>query len=155
MSRRIVLSIACALAVSLGAFNSPFAQSNLSDDHWWPDVTVLAIAPDGTWGVATDAFMNRAIANAIDDCKRKYKQEIGCGHRSTSVRGGWSLVFRCGTENVLAAEERLADAERAALRQERELRTRYVPTMPACVRTVTVDPHGTTAVPKVEYSGSL
>jgi len=59
------------------------------------------------------------------------------------VREGWSLLFRCGTENVLVAEKELADAERAALLQERELRTRYVPTMPACVRTLTVDPNGT------------
>jgi hypothetical protein len=114
-------------------------------------MTVLAIAPDGTWGLATDTFTSHAIGRAIDDCKSKYRQEIGCGYRSVSVREGWILLSRCGSQNILVADKRLADAEQAALRQERELRTRYVSDMPACARTVTVDPHGISVSPKVEY----
>ena len=143
MNKRIVAGIAGALLVGLGTFDSSFAQSSSSEDYLYADVTVVAIAPDGTWGTATDSVAGIARAGAINDCKREHEARIGCGYRSTVVRQGWSLLFRCGTENVLVAEKELADAERAALLQERELRTRYVPTMPACVRTLTVDPNGT------------
>jgi len=150
MSRRTVAGLACALSVGVGAFHSSLGQSTSSGEYWRADVTAVAIAPDGTWGTATEASTNQAIAKATADCKRKYKSEIGCGYRSTFVREGWSLVFRCGTENVIVAEKELADAERAAFRQQAELRQRYVPNMPDCVRTLTIDPHGGTVVPKMD-----
>jgi hypothetical protein len=153
--KRMAVGLACALPLGLAAFYSPFAKSNTSDEYWRADVTVVAIAPDGTWGTATDALTNRAVARAIDDCKAKYASEIGCGYRSTFVRQGWSLAFRCGTENILVAEQELTHAQWAAFRQERELRTRYVPDMPACVRTLTVDPQGRVGVPKTDFAGSL
>jgi hypothetical protein len=146
-----VFGLACALPLGLGAFYSPGGQSNVSDEHWRADVTVVTIAPDGTWGTATDALTNRAAAKAIEDCKQKYMSAIGCGYRSTFVRQGWSLVFRCGTENILVAEKELADAQWAAFRQERDLRARYVPNMPACERTLTVDPQGEIVPPKTDY----
>jgi hypothetical protein len=146
-----VLGLACALPLGLAAFYSPVVPSNTSHEHWQAEVTVVAIAPDGTWGTATDALTNRAIANAIDDCKQKYPSEIGCGYRSTFVREGWSLVFRCGAQNILVAEKELADAQWAAFRQERDLRARYVPNMPACERTLMVDPQGQIVAPKFDY----
>jgi len=114
---------------------------------------VLTIAPDGTWGVGTDAVTSRAIGLAIADCKRKYERAIGCGHRMTTIRAGWSLALRCGNENIIVAEKVLIDAEESARRQEHDLRTRYVPNMPACARTVTVDPIGN-VIPAVADSGS-
>lgn len=149
MIKRVFVVMVCALVADISA-GSPAS----ADDDWQKDVTVLTIAPDGTWGVATDALVSRAIALAIADCKRKHRREIGCGHRLTSIRAGWSLAFRCGNENVIVAEGSLADAERLARRREDELRTMYVPDMPACVRTVTVDPHGVVAVPAVGYSAA-
>jgi hypothetical protein len=150
MNKPIVAGLACALLFGLGTFNSLLAQPSPYNSYLVADVTVVAIAPDGTSGTATDSFTHIALAGAIKDCKRQQQNAmIGCGYRSTFVRQGWSLLFRCGTENVLVAEKELADAEAAALLQERELRG-YVPTMPTCVRTLTVDPNGTTVaiVPK-------
>lgn len=147
MTKRVLVFMVCASIVGFCA-----AGTASADDDWRKDVTVLTIAPDGTWGVATDALVGRAIALAIADCKRKYQREIGCGHRLTSIRAGWSLVLRCGSENVIVAERNLADAEQLARRREDELRTVYVPDMPACVRTVTVDPNGAVVVPTVGYS---
>ena len=46
-------------------------------------ITVVALAPDGTWGVATEPDTTRAIVNAIRNCKAKYKSEIGCGYQIT------------------------------------------------------------------------
>jgi hypothetical protein len=137
-----VVALVCALPLGLAAFYSPVVPSDASEEHWRADVTVVAIAPDGTWGTATDALTNRAVAKAIESCKEKYTSDIGCGYRSTFARQGWSLVFRCGTENILVAEKELADAQWAAFRQERDLRARYVTNMPACERTLMVDPQG-------------
>src|SRR5262245_55703837 len=147
MTKPVLVFTICALIgdVSAGRVAS-------ADDDWQKDVTVLTIAPDGTWGVATDDHVSRAITLAIADCKRKYQREIGCGHRLTSIRAGWSLAFRCGNENIIVAERSLADAEQMARRQENEMRALYVPDMPACVRTVTVDPHGVVVAPTVGYS---
>jgi hypothetical protein len=151
MGRRISVILGCYLTIGLAAVPTAPAQSNPPptppsaadpDNDWRKDVTVLAIAPDGTWGVATETFVGRAIARAIDDCKSKYLRGIGCGYRFTSVRSGWSLGFRCGTENIIVAERSMAAAEQTALRQEHELRTRYVPNMPACERVVMVNPQG-------------
>jgi hypothetical protein len=169
MIRRISLTLTCALILGIGVHQIAIAQSNPqsspsqsspsmpvgSDEDWMHHVTVLTIAPDGTWGVATDAFINRAIAGAIADCKRKYQREIGCGHRFTTIRAGWSLGFRCGNENIIVAEKTLAEAERQARRREYDLRTMYVPNMPACARTVTIDPNGAIIAATVGYSSAL
>lgn len=145
MSKRIAVLVSCAMGIGLNAGSVASA-----DDDWRKDVTVLTIAPDGTWGVATDTFINRAIALAIADCKRKYRRDIGCGHRFTSIREGWSLALRCGNENIIVAERSLADAEQLARRREGELRRKYVAGMPDCVRTVAVDPHGN-VIPNAIY----
>jgi len=120
-----------------------------TDDDWQKDFTVVAIAPDGTWGVATEPFINRAIANAIADCKNKYQSKIGCGSRITSIRGGWSIGKRCGDRSIFVAEESLAKAEQAAINREIELRQLYAPDMPPCVRVMSVDPNGDVVAPDV------
>ena len=158
MSGRTILVSACALAFSFGSFNPSLAQSNLrpipltsaaTDDDWQKDVTVLTIAPDGTWGAATEGSTGRAITNAIGDCKSRYQREIGCGYQQTSVRAGWSLALRCGNENIIVAAKTLVEAEQDAINREIELRTVYQPDMPPCVRVVSVDPQGAITAPNV------
>jgi len=135
-----------AATISLGLWSEASAGGEWpaasTDDYWDKDVTLVAIAPDGTWGVATEPFIGRAIANAIADCKKKYQAKIGCGSRITSVRGGWSLGKRCGDRSIFVAEESLAKAEQAATDRETELRQLYAPDMPPCVRVMAVDPKG-------------
>ena len=64
-----------AATISLGLWSEASAGGEWpaasTDDYWDKDVTLVAIAPDGTWGVATEPFIGRAIANAIADCKKK------------------------------------------------------------------------------------
>jgi hypothetical protein len=149
MSKPFAAAVACALALGIGALHAvaqtssqPAYQFAPGDDDWTLDVTVVAIAPDGTWGTATEPHTGPAIARAIDECRAKYTHAIGCGYRSVIIRRGWSLLFRCGTENVLAAGRALSDAHQAALRQETALRAQVRPDLPSCVRTLTVDPEG-------------
>jgi hypothetical protein len=77
MNKRIVVGLACALVAGLGPFQSAFAQSSSSSDYRHADVTVVAIAPDGTWGTATDSYSHLALNGAINNCKKHYKEMIG------------------------------------------------------------------------------
>jgi hypothetical protein len=146
-------STVCAFAAGLGVFNIAQAQSpsldnvkldvSASDGRW----TVLTMAPDGSWGAATESMSHRAIGNAIADCSFKHRENIGCGAYQVAVQQGWILGIRCGNENILAAARDLAEAERSAARRENELRRSYVPDMPGCRQVVTIDPRGMITVP--------
>ena len=138
-----------ALAVILGALSATTAKSDPAEstapteEHW----TVLTMAPDGSWGTATVITTSRAIAGAIAQCKTMSQAPIGCGAKFTTIRAGWSLGFRCGSENIIAADKTLAGAEQSALRRETELRQLYMPHLPPCARVVTVDPQGRIVAP--------
>jgi len=146
-----------AATISLGLWSETWAATELNvpptastDIDWWQkDLTVVAIAPDGTWGVATDPITGRAIASAMADCKNKYQSKIGCGSQMTFVHGGWSIGKRCGNRSIFVAEESLAKAEQAAINRETELRKVYAPDMPPCVRVMSVDPNGNVVAPDV------
>ena len=146
-----------AAAISLSLWSETCAATELNvpptastDIDWWQkDLTVVAIAPDGTWGAATDPITGRAIANAMADCKNKYQSKIGCGSQMTFVRGGWSIGKRCGDRNIFVAEETLAKAEQATINRVTELRKVYAPDMPPCVRVMSVDPNGNVVAPDV------
>jgi hypothetical protein len=133
---------------------SPFLTSDTTTDTSEPDWTVLTMAPDGSWGVATEVDSGRAIARAIANCKKMSKKEIGCGASLAATRAGWSLAIRCGRENIIIAEKTLADAEKAAHRRENELRASYVPDMPDCTRVLAVDPHGAAVMPDNELGSA-
>ena len=104
MTRCTVLGAACALAVSFSSSSALLAQSTppqnvsvtASDDFW----TVLTMAPDGSWGTATDILTSRAIARAIGNCKAMSQEKIGCGAYFTTIRAGWSLGITCGSQKM-------------------------------------------------------
>jgi hypothetical protein len=106
------------------------------------DWTVVTAAPDGTLGVATAAAPGEAIAQAIRNCTRIFRERIGCGAQFKAVRAGWILAIRCGASNIIVAEPLLRDAERLAADREAELRRLYAPDLPPCRRVLTVDPQG-------------
>jgi hypothetical protein len=157
MTGRIHLGIVCALAIAFGVIQARAQtwQEIAASEEWMLDFTVLTMAPDGSWGVATEPYINRAIAAAIANCKVMSGTELGCGAYLASVRAGWSLGIRCGRENILVADKDLAEAERRAAKREVDLRAHYVLDMPACVRVVTVDPSGRIMPPQVGYSGQI
>ena len=129
----------------LGQASKDFDRSHSSTEDWALPWTVLTIAPDGSWGVATEEYSYQAIAGAIANCKRMYKKEIGCGYQSRSTQAGWSLFIRCGDENIIVAAKSLPEAIQAADDREKTLRQVYRPDMPTCVHVLTVDPQGITA----------
>src|SRR5262245_29680573 len=151
MIRRSLLGAVFAPALTLGALAAALAQSASSQppaiEEWAHDFTVLTLAPDGAWGTATDSRINRAIYQAIRNCRAMSETVLGCGAYMTTVRGGWSVGVRCGNENIIVADRNLAEAEQRARRREAELREHYVREMPPCARVVTVDPNGAVVGP--------
>ncbi|MEJ0077206.1 MAG: hypothetical protein WDO17_17550 [Alphaproteobacteria bacterium] len=147
--KRHLATVACAFALSIGATGVRAQSPNaitLSQGEW----TVLTMAPDGSWGVATDLFINRAIADAIRMCRGMSGAQLGCGAVLVSVQAGWSLGLRCGQENILAADRYLENAERIARERELELRYVHAAALGICRRVVTVTPEGRVIAPEQE-----
>ena len=158
MREHLIKATVCAISISVAAVGASSAQTALSpnppllaqtNDDWTKDYTVLVIAPDGTWGTATEPSYAGALAKAIANCRSKYLREIGCGYRSTSIRAGWTFVMRCGQENIIVAAKTLDAAEQAAVDSELNLRRDYKPDMPPCVRVLSVAPDGRIIAPDV------
>ena len=141
---RLSSRIAVAIALFIVSGSAPCAESQDRNrprmwEHPW---TVATIAPDGSWGVATETYIYQAIAGAVSDCKRMSRQETGCGAQLKAIRAGWIIAMRCGIANIMAAEENIEAAQDAAADHERALRLVYAEEMLPCVRVITVNPHG-------------
>jgi hypothetical protein len=106
-----------------------------------PDWTVVTLARDGSWGVASNSWQPRAIADAIKAC-RAMASSNDCGAQLTAARGDWVIANLCGDRKVLATGSSLTDAEQEALYREISLQLHYAPDLPPCKRMVTVDPGG-------------
>ncbi len=101
MSSRILCTMACALALNADALAaSPAQTGSLQIDlasvnaHEFVSapMTVLVMAPNGSWGAATSDPLGVATAAAIAHCNRMYRKGAGCGAYSTTIRG---CLFRC------------------------------------------------------------
>jgi hypothetical protein len=114
------------------------SAATLEDVSW----TAVTMAPNGSWGVATEPTVGKALASAISNCRVMSKGEIGCGAQARTIRAGWIVGLRCGDTNIIAAERLLPDAEQAARKREVELKQFYAPDIPACSLILTAGPGG-------------
>jgi hypothetical protein len=126
------------LPILLCAFLMGLADGMASNLDW----TVVTLAQDGSWGVASKGGQPQAIADAITACRAMTGASNDCGAHLTAVRGDWVIANLCGDRKVLATGSSLADAEQEALYREISLQLHYVPDLPPCKRIVTVDPNG-------------
>ena len=138
---------AFALCASLYA---TAAASQAQDDDW----TVVTLAQNGAWGVATEMSITRAIAVAVADCKAMSAEATDCGAMRTTIRGGWTVALLCGEHKIIAAEVERADAERAAMNREIHLHLHFGADVPRCKRIVTVDPAGTVVGSGAQMAGA-
>jgi len=148
-----VATMVCVVATTSGARSGTSYPEPLAewDNNW----SVLTMAPDGAWGVATEMDVIEAITSAVGDCKAKTATEIGCGSQFVMFRAAWSLGIRCGDRNILIAEKSLRDAEVRASWREFELRKLYFPDLPPCAVVVTIDPDGKIIPPGASRSGQF
>lgn len=138
---RAARTIACVIALLAYSSTISLGQIRLygaSSADW----TVLTMAPNGTWGTATEGYVNRAMAVAMARCRKMSSSNLGCGAYMVSIQSGWALGLRCGRESILATGATLAEATAMARRREEELRLHYQPAMADCRRIVSVSAGG-------------
>lgn len=147
--RSLTLFIAAIGAAVIG-FDPLFAQdiagrpgsgtfaATAQDADW----TVVTMAHDGSWGVVVGSTFGEALAEAIRACGAASSGPTGCGAQARAIRSGWIVALRCGDSNIVASERELADAERAVLNRETELRKLHSRNLPACLRVLAVGPNG-------------
>lgn len=116
------------------------------------DWTVVTLAREGSWGVATASSQGQGIGAAIRDCKAMAAAPTDCGAQFVTTRGRWIIATLCGDQKIIAIGQDREDATRAALYREIDLKRLYVPDMPRCERVLTVDPCG--AVFPTKLTGS-
>jgi len=107
------------------------------------EVTVVTLARDGSWGVATAGSTGEAIAIAVRACRAMARATTDCGAQFTAARGRWVVANLCGDHQIITSADTLHEAEAAALAREIQTRRIYVPRLPPCRSMLTVDPVGT------------
>jgi hypothetical protein len=139
-----------ATARLLVAFGIPLATPASALDL--DELTVVTVARDGSWGVATAGSTGEAIAAAVRACRAMAGAPTDCGARFTTTRGRWVIANLCGDHQVIVGADSREDAESAAIEREIEVRRVYVPDLPPCRRVLTVDPAGVLAATAPHYS---
>jgi hypothetical protein len=128
---------ASAVTVSLLALGTLIATPNAARAVDLDELTVVTLAQDGSWGVATAASQGPAIAGAVRDCRAMAGGVSDCGAQFATTRGGWVVAKLCGDHKIIVAAETRQAAEQAALARELALKRLHV-----CTRVLTVGPHG-------------
>jgi hypothetical protein len=127
------LALACGILL---AATAPAAAVDLDE------LTVVTLARDGSWGVATAGSTGEAIATAARACRAMARAPTDCGALLTTTRGKWVLANLCGDHQIIVAASTLEDAEATAREREIDTRRSHLPDLPPCRRILTVDPAG-------------
>src|SRR5262245_22343211 len=131
---RIHASVVIVSLLASGALTAfPIAATAVDLD----ELTVVTLARDGSWGVATATSQGPAIAGAIRDCRAMAGGASDCGAQFATTRGGWVVAKLCGDDKIVVTAETRQAADQAALVRELALKRLQV-----CTRVLTVGPHG-------------
>jgi hypothetical protein len=133
-------SFLCGL-ILLGAGSAASIElegASAADGAGW---TVATLARNGSWGVATETSLARAIGLAVGRCKAMSVAPSDCGAQFTTIRAGWTLALSCGEHKVLAAGKQLEEAW-LAVQFRLDLKLAYLPDLPPCRQVFKVDPAG-------------
>jgi hypothetical protein len=128
---------ASAAIVSLLALGTLIARPIAAGAVDLDELTVVTLAGDGSWGVATAGSTGEAIAGAIRGCRAMASGVTDCGAQFATTRVGWVVAKLCGGHKIIVTAETRQAADRAALVSELTLKRLHV-----CTRVLTVGPHG-------------
>ena len=128
---------AAAVIASLTALGALIARPIAAGAVDLDELTVVTLAQDGSWGVATAASQGPAIAGAIRDCRAMAGGASDCGAQFATTRGGWVVAKLCGDHKILVTAETRQAADEAAVVRELALKRLHV-----CTRVLTVGPQG-------------
>jgi hypothetical protein len=111
------------------------------------ELTVVTMAQDGSWGVATASSQGQAIAAAIRACRVMAGGPSDRGAQFVTTRDGWVVASLCGDHKMIVSRKTREAAERAALAREIELKNLRGLALPLCRHVLTVDAHGSLQSP--------
>jgi hypothetical protein len=130
------------LQLSILAFAATLAATMAANAIDLDELTVVMLARDGSWGVATAGSQGPAIAVAIRHCRAMTVSPSDCGAKFITTRGGWVIANLCGDQKIMVTAETRDAAEQAAINREIDLKQYYGPDLPPCRRILTVDARG-------------
>ena len=135
VSRR--LGTAC-FALLLAA---PGLSAAAEETNW----TVLTVARNGSWGIASARTQGEAIAGAVLRCQAMTADESDCGAELVAFRSGLGLALLCGDHRVIVTANDLEEADSAAFARLVVLRELHGADFPACQHLLRIDSNGVLA----------
>jgi hypothetical protein len=132
VSRR--LGTAC-FALFLAA---PGLSAAAEETNW----TVVTVARNGNWGIASARTQGEAIAGALLRCQAMTADESDCGAEFVAFRSGLALALMCGDDHVIVTANDSEEAHSSALDRLLALRGLYGPDFPACQHLLQIDSSG-------------
>jgi hypothetical protein len=139
--RLLPARVGAFIRVSILAFAASLAASVSTKAVDLDELTVVTLAGDGSWGVATAGSQGPAIAAAIRHCREMSVTGSDCGAQFITTRGSWVVANLCANQKIIVAGETRDAAEYAAIKRESDLRQNR-PDLPTCRRILTVNAHG-------------
>jgi hypothetical protein len=156
--RRSVLGLRAVPLILMACFALLLAAPGLSaadDETNW---TVLTVARNGNWGIASARTQGEAIAGALLRCQAMTADESDCGAEFVAFRSGLAMALMCGDDHVIVTANDSEEAHSSALDRLLALRGLYGPDFPACQHLLQIDSSGaltTFKARRIEGSYSL
>ena len=116
---------------------SPLSAAD-EETNW----TVLTVARNGNWGIASARTQGEAIAGALLRCQAMTADESDCGAEFVVFRSGLALALMCGDYRVIVAANDFEEAESSVLDRLIVLRELYGPDFPVCQHLLQIDARG-------------
>jgi hypothetical protein len=104
--------------------------------------TVLTVAGNGNWGIASARTQGEAITGALLRCQAMTADESDCGAEFVAFRHGVALALMCGDHRVIVTANDSEEAESSALDRLIALRELYGADFPACRHLLQIDSSG-------------
>ena len=104
--------------------------------------TVLTVARNGGWGIATAPTQGEAIAGAVFRCQAMTAGESDCGAELVAFKSGLAMALLCGDHRVIVTANDPAEADGFALDRLVLLRELYGSDFPVCQHLLQIDAHG-------------
>jgi hypothetical protein len=104
--------------------------------------TVLTVARNGNWGIATARTQGEAIAGAVFRCQAMTADESDCGAELVAFKSGLAMALLCGDHRVIVTANELAEADRFATDRLVLLRKLYGAGFPTCQHLLQIESGG-------------
>jgi hypothetical protein len=104
--------------------------------------TVLTVARNGNWGIASERTRSEAIAGALGRCQAMTPDESDCGPELVAFRSGSGLALLCGDHRAIVSANDPEEADSSAFSRIIILRELYGVNFPACQHLLRIDSSG-------------